>query len=376
MTTTQRSGLEVRVSAAVGDQAAAWDVAGRIPVGLIRELGSAGLLCAQVSERHGGLGLSSMDTGELAAHTGALCGSLRSLMTSQGMVAWTVQRHATPEQRKEYLSRLVGGELAAAAFSEPDAGSDTSAIRTEIVSDGDSVVVRGHKVWSTGAAYADMVLVFGKYEDGAAAVVVPTSAPGVHIEPIADAVGCRAAGHAGVRLDSVRLPADAVLGGGAQAMPLLVTSALAYGRISVAWGCVGILRACLRQTARHASTRTQFGTPLASHQLVARHLAELLVAEQTAARACEHASRCWDDGSAEMVMATVLAKYVASTQATRATRTAMQVLASTGAHEGHPVARALRDAKLMEIIEGSSEICQLILADHVTADMGRTNGSE
>jgi alkylation response protein AidB-like acyl-CoA dehydrogenase len=146
-----------------------------------------------------------------------------------------------------------------------------------------------------------------------------------------------------------------------------VTSALAYGRISVAWGCVGILRACLRDAARHAGTREQFGVPLASHQLVARHLAELLVAEQTATRACEHASRCWDDNSRDVVVATVLAKYVGAHQAARAAQTAMQVLASAGAHDGHPVARALRDAKLMEIIEGSSEICQLILGEHAAA---------
>jgi alkylation response protein AidB-like acyl-CoA dehydrogenase len=107
--------------------------------------------------------------------------------------------------------------------------------------------------------------------------------------------------------------------------------------------------------------------PLAKHQLVARHLAELLVSEQAATRACEHASRCWDDNSPEVVMATVMAKYVGSTGAARSARTAMQVLASAGAHDGHPVARALRDAKLMEIIEGSSEMCQLILADHVLA---------
>lgn len=359
-----------RISAAVGDQAGAWDRAGRIPVGPVRELAGAGLLCTQVPALYGGLGLPSLDTGELTAHTGTLCGSLRSLMTSQGMVAWTIQRHSTRAQREAYLPRLTGGELAAAAFSEPNAGSDLSAMCTEIVPDGDSVVVRGHKVWSTGAAYADMILVFGRFEDGAAAVVVPATADGVGIEPIADPVGCRAAGHANIQLDSVRIPADAVLGGGAQALPLLVTSALMYGRISVAWGCVGILRTCLRSAAEHAGTREQFGTPLAGHQLVQRHLAELLVAEQTATLVCEHASRRWDDNGPDTA-ATVLAKYVGSTRAAWAAQTAMQVLASVGAEDGHPVARALRDAKLMEIIEGSSEICQLVLAGHVTANIGR-----
>ncbi|MEU3232449.1 acyl-CoA dehydrogenase family protein [Nocardiopsis alba] len=362
--------LAERIDVAVGDRAGAWDLAGRIPMDLVRELSGEGLLCAQVPDTYGGLGLSSLETGELAAHTGTLCGSLRSLMTSQGMVAWTIQRHATRAQREVLLPRLTGGEVAAAAFSEPGAGSDLSAIRTEIVADGDSVVVSGDKVWSTAAAYADMILVFGRFEDGAAAVVVPATAPGVRIEPVSSPMGCRAAGHANVLLDSVRLPADAVLGGGAQSLPLLVTSALTYGRISVAWGCAGILRLCLRSAVEHAATREQFGGPLAGHQLIQRHLAELLVAEQTTTRVCEHASRRWDESGPDMA-ATVLAKYVGSTRASWAAQTAMQVLASAGAEDGHPVARALRDAKLMEIIEGSSEICQLVLADHVLAGSGR-----
>jgi len=93
-------------------------------------------------------------------------------------------------------------------------------------------------------------------------------------------------------------------------------------------------------------------------------VAELLVAEQTATRACEHAARRWDDGAPDQVTATVLAKYVSSVNAVRGAATAVQVLASAGATDGHAVARAYRDAKVMEIIEGSSEICQLILGRH------------
>jgi methoxymalonate biosynthesis protein len=147
-------------------------------------------------------------------------------------------------------------------------------------------------------------------------------------------------------------------------LPLLVTTALAYGRISVAWGCVGILRACLAAATAHAATREQFGRPLAEHQLVARHLAELYAGEQIASRVCEHASRCWDAGSPEQVVATVLAKHVSAARAAEGAASAVQVLASAGAADGHSVARAYRDAKLMEIIEGSSELCQLMLAQH------------
>ncbi len=142
---------------------------------------------------------------------------------------------------------------------------------------------------------------------------------------------------------------------------------LTYGRISVGWGCVGILRACLTAATRHARSRNQFGKPLAEHQLVARHLAELFLAEQVATRMCEHASRCWDLGSPDLHVAAVAAKQIAARNATRAAATAVQVLASAGAVDGTPVARAYRDAKLMEIIEGSTEISQLLLAEHALA---------
>ena len=115
---------------------------------------------------------------------------------------------------------------------------------------------------------------------------------------------------------------------------------------------------------RHARQRKQFGKPLAEHQLVARHLAELLAAEQVSTRVCEHASQCWDSGSPDVVVATVLAKHVSAGHAARGAAAAVQVLASAGAQDGHVVARAYRDAKLMEIIEGSNEICQIILAQH------------
>ncbi|MEU6776636.1 acyl-CoA dehydrogenase family protein [Streptomyces sp. NPDC046759] len=351
----------------VDGRAEAWDLAGEIPLDVLRSAGERGLLCAQVAGELGGLGLSSRDNGELTAYAGSLCSSLRSVMTSQGMAAWTIQRLGNQDQSALLLPELVGGRLAAVGFSESGAGSDVTAMSTKIEVVGDSVVVTGHKVWMTAAHYADLLVVFGQCEDGAAVVVVPASAPGVHVERVADPLGCRAAGHANVRFDSVRLPLSSLLGTPGMPLPLLVTTALAYGRISVAWGCVGILRACRNAAARHAASRVQFGKPLHEHQLVAGHLAELYAAEQVAAQACAHASACWDAGSPDQVVATVLAKHVSAGHAARGAAAAVQVLASAGARDGHVVARAYRDAKLMEIIEGSNEICQLILAQHAVA---------
>lgn len=364
------AGAMTSVGLRVGDRAGEWDRAGLLPPDLLRELGAEGRLCAEVPEQYGGWGLSSILSGAYTAHVGALCSSLRSVMTSQGMAAWTVQRLGTAEQAAVYLPRLTGGALAAVGFSEPGAGSDLAAMKTTVRRDGDSVVVDGHKKWVTAAHYADLLVIVGRYEDGLAAVVVPADAPGVRVERIADPLGCRAAGHADVHLDGVRVPADSVLGGHGLPPALLVTTALAYGRISVAWGCVGILRACLAAATAHAAGREQFGRPLAAHQLVAGHLADLFTAEQVATRVCEHASRCWDEGSPDQVVATVLAKHVGATEAARGAATAVQVLASAGSRDGHTVARAYRDAKLMEIIEGSNELCRLMLAQHALSAAG------
>jgi methoxymalonate biosynthesis protein len=351
----------------IGADAEAWDLAGRIPDEVLTAVGGRGLLGAQIPGAHGGWGLTSRENGELTAFLGSRCSSLRSVATSQGMAAWSIQRLASAEQSASLLPELAAGRRAAVGFSEREAGSDLAAMSTTARIEGDTVVLDGHKVWVTGAAYADLLIVFARCGDGAAALAVPTSAPGVQVQRVPEPLGCRAAGHADVRFDGVRLPASSVLGAPGLPLQLLVTTALAYGRMSVAWGCVGILRACRAVAARHAARRVQFGKPLAEHQLVTRHLAELYVAEQAATRACEHAADEWDAGSPDQVMATVLAKYVASTQAAQGAATAVQVLASAGARDGRLVARAYRDTKLMEIIEGSNEICQLLLGQHAVA---------
>lgn len=352
------------IAEVVGQRADEWDLAMEIPADVLQKLGAMGVLCAEVPANYGGLGASSQENGELTAFVGSLCSSLRSIMTSQGIAAWTIQRFGDRNQRRQYLAGLTSGQLAAVAFSEPDAGSDLSAMQTRITQCGDSVIVDGQKKWITGSRYADMLLVLGLQDDDAAFVAVPASAPGVRIEPVSSPLGCRAAGHSDIHFDHVRLPASAVLGGGGQSLSLLFTTALSYGRMSIAWGCTGIIRACLSAATDHARQRRQSGKPLAQHQLVARHLAELLVAEQVATQVCEHASRRWDSGSPDMVIAAVLAKYVCAMEAAKSAARAVQVLASAGAQDGHPVARAYRDAKLMELIEGSNEICQLILAQH------------
>ncbi|WP_430790769.1 acyl-CoA dehydrogenase family protein [Actinoplanes sp. G11-F43] len=357
------------IDALVGDGPATWDATGRIPLDLLRGLGASGVLAAEVPTRFGGPGAGRLVNGELTAHVGARCSSLRSIMTVQGIAATTVLRFGDRDQRRHYLGRLTGGDLACVAFSEPGAGSDLGGIATRVRPAGagtGDLLISGEKSWITGAVYADHILVFGRFGDGpdGAVAVVPADAPGVHVEPVRDPLGCRAATHSRVVLDDVRLPAEAILGGGGQALQLLFTVALSYGRMSVAWGCAGILRACLAAATADARTREQNGARIGDHQLIARHLAEIYTAERIATQVCRHAVDRWDAGAPDAAVTAVLAKQVAATHAARGASAAVQVLASRGFTDGHVVARAYRDAKAMELIEGSTEISQLILARH------------
>lgn len=247
-------------------------------------------------------------------------------------------------------------------MSEPAAGSDLSAIGTRIRAEG-AVVVDWQKMWVAGSRYTDLFLVLRMQDNGAAFAAIPVSVPGVHLEPVPHPLGCRAAGHCHLVLDQVRILLSSVLGGG-QPLPLLFTTALSYGRMSIAWGCVGIAQACLRATTEHARRREQSGVPLSRHQLVARHLAELLGSGAAIHPGVRARQPVLGRGLAGMVVAAVLAKHVSADYAARSAAAAVQVLGSAGAGDGHVAARAYRDAKLMDLIEGSNEICQLILAEH------------
>lgn len=364
-----------KVASLVGDEVESWDTRGKIPSPTLSELGSAGLLCSQVPAKYGGLGCDSRLTGELTAYIGSICSSVRSIVTSQGMAAWTIQRLGNEQQREEYLDALTAGSLAAMAFTEVDAGSDLAAIKTEVHYVGGGIALNGEKVWVTGACYADLLIVVGRLSNGeAVAIAVPAMTDGVDIDPVSQPLGCRAAGHANIRFRDVHLPVTSVLGECGHAMSSLVTTSLTFGRLSVAWGCVGILRGCLKAASTHARFRHQFGRPISDYQLILRHLAMLVALENVSTQVCQNASTNWDSNRSSVAFDAVLAKYISARAAADGASTAVQILASAGASDGHLVARAYRDAKLMEIIEGSNEICELLLAEHALRPLTDTGG--
>jgi alkylation response protein AidB-like acyl-CoA dehydrogenase len=349
---------------ALAARASEFDVKGEVDPGVIDELGARGLLGATVGTEFGGAGYDELAYGELCAQIGGACSSTRSLITVQNLVAQTLNRWGDPGQRDHWLPKLASGETKGAfCLTEPDVGSDGASVTTSVRERGDGWVIDGAKLWVTGGRIADLFLVIGRHDDGPAAVLVERDRPGVSIEPVTGQLGLRAALLADVRFDGVEVPRAALVGRPGFGWSHVAATALDHGRHSVAWGCVGISRSCVEVAADYAVRRRQFGEPLAHHQLVRRMIADMTTDLAAAESLCERAANRRQTGEPSAIHDTMVAKYFASQAAARASADAVQILGAVGTSPRYPVERHFRDAKIMQIIEGSDQMQQLTIAD-------------
>ncbi|GGV11009.1 acyl-CoA dehydrogenase family protein [Streptomyces spectabilis] len=358
--------LAARFADAVRGDAAAWDARGELPADVRRALARDGLLGADLPPCHGGLGAAPEQLGEVCARLGGVCGSLRALVTVQGMVGAALLRWGTAGQRERWLPALARGELTAAfAATEAAAGSDLGAVTTAVERDGDTYTVSGEKRWITFGEVADVFLVLGRTDGRTAAVLVEADRPGVRREPVRGQLGLRAAQLAHVRFDAVRVPSENAVAPPGFGLSHVAGTALDHGRFTVAWGCVGMAEACLRAAAEHAVRRAQGGVVLAEHQQVRSLLGRAVVDGRAARELCLRAARLRAAGDPDAVAETVAAKYAAARAATSVAGSAVQVLGAAGCAPDSLVGRCYRDAKVMEIIEGSAQVSELHIADHL-----------
>lgn len=349
----------------VAPRAGQWDRAQALPAEIIAALGHAGMLGCLVPYRHGGTELGMIEFGLLNEELGRACSSVRSVVTVHSMVCHAISRWGTAEQQARWLAPLASGAaLGAFALSEPEVGSDAGAVACEAGREGDDLVLRGTKRWITLGQIADLFLVFVRLDDRPTALLVERAAPGLTVEPIRDLLGTRASMLAELTFDGCRVPVHNLVGPPGFGIAAVATSALDIGRYSVAWGCVGIAQACLDACLDRAASRRQFGAALAEHQLVRRMLADMIAQTSAARLLCLHAGHLKQAGDPSTVMETFIAKYYASTAAMRIAVNAVQLHGASGCSADQPVERYLRDAKVMEIIEGSNEIQQIAIADY------------
>jgi methoxymalonate biosynthesis protein len=311
----------------------------------------------------GGSGLDTGTLGDLHEEIGRGCSSLRSFLTVHTMATAMMHRWGSPETKRLWLHPLATGELLGAfCLTEPEAGSDAAAGAATATRSGGDYVINGTKRWITAGEVADLLLVIANTDHGRSAFIVEADSPGVERTPIRGMLGCRASMLAEIRFTDCRVPAHALLGregaGG-----IIALSALDLGRFSVAAGSVGIAQAALEASVAYTSERRQGGDLLRNHQLVRAMVSDMVTGVSAARLLCRHAAELKDAGDPATINATWVAKYHASTTAMRCARDAVQLHGALGCSDRFVVGRLFRDAKIMEIIEGSSEIQQLTIAD-------------
>jgi glutaryl-CoA dehydrogenase (non-decarboxylating) len=350
------------VAAEIAPHAGRWDREAAIPRELVDRLRERRYLGSNVPAEYGGPGRDNITYGLLTEEIGRGCSSVRSLLTVHDMVAHVIGRWGSPGQRERYLPALARGEiLGAFGLSEPNAGSDAKSVETVARDDGDAWVLDGRKKWTTFGQIAGLFLVLAKVDDKATAFLVERETPGVTVKPLTGITGTRASLLAEIFFEGCRVPKENLIGKPGFGVSAVMSTALDHGRYSVAWGAVGLAQACLDASRAYAAERRQFGVPIAEHQLVRRMLTNMIAEVRAARLLCLRAGWLRDTRDPGATGEIWVAKYFASTMATRAALDAVQIHGANGCSEEYPVERYLRDSRVLEIIEGSTQIQQITI---------------
>ncbi|MEU8074304.1 acyl-CoA dehydrogenase family protein [Catellatospora citrea] len=350
--------------------AAEWDRRESVARTVVKQLGELGFLGLTVAEEHGGSGGDHLAYCLVLEELGRGDSSVRGLVSvSLGLVAKSIARHGTVDQRARWLPGLCGGDLLGCfALTEPGTGSDAASLTTRAVRDGGDWVITGSKIFITNGTWADVALVFartgGDGPRGISAFLVPTDTAGLTRREIHGKLGLRGQPTAELVFDGARVPGDALLGEEGRGFHLAM-STLDKGRMSVAAGCVGIAQGCLDAAVGYAKERTQFGKPIAAYQLVQQLISDVAVDTAAARLLVWRVADLVDRGQPFATEAS-MAKLFASEAAVRAANKALQVFGGYGYVDEYPVGKYLRDARVTTLYEGTSQIQQLLIGRALT----------
>jgi len=342
-----------------------------IPEEIVQEMRDLGLFGLSIPEEFDGLGLTTLQESRLVE---ALCYAsvaFRSLIgTNVGIGSQGIVMDGTEEQKAHYLPKLASGEMIASfALTEPDIGSDAAHLKTTARRDGSDVVLNGTKRYITNAVRAGVFTVFARTDpdrdggDGVSAFLLPADTPGITVATPDRKLGQRGTKTSDVIFDDVRLPESAIIGGPGNLNRGFRTAmkVLDRGRVHVASIAVGTAQRMLDVATAYAIDRKQFGVPIAEHQFVQGMLAESQ-AELLAARHLVRATADTYDREGQAVIMASSSKFFASEMAFRVADRALQIHGGAGYMAEYPIERLFRDARLLRIYEGTSQIQQVIIA--------------
>ena len=349
---------------------ARWDRDELVDREIVVRLGELGFLGLTLPEELGGTPVDSRSYCLLMEELGRGDSAIRGIVSvSLGLVGKSIAAYGTEAQKKQWLPGIASGEtLACFGLTEPGIGSDAGNLTTRASRDRDDWLITGEKVFITNGTLAKVALVFartgGDGPRGVTAFLVPTDADGFEAREIKGKLGLRGQATASLHLDEVRVPDANRLGEQGKGFRVAM-SALDKGRMSIAAGCVGIARGCLEAATGYAKQRVQFGKPIAAHQLVQELLADTAVDVDAGRMLTWLAADLLDRGE-PMSLAASKAKLFASEAAVRAANNCLQVFGGYGYIDEYPVGKYLRDARVMTLYEGTSQVQKLIIGRALT----------
>ena len=354
-----------------GSQAAKWDRDDAFPHSAIQKLAEIGLLGMSIPEEWGGLGYDARTVFMVISEIARVSASLAIMIAVHNSVgAYPIYRYGTDEQRKKYLPKLTSMYVGAFSLSEAGAGSDASALRTTARRDGDHYVLNGEKNWVTNGRHSWTYLVFARTGEpgpkGITAFIVENDQPGLTIGKSEDKMGLRGSDTVTLAFENARVPVAQRLGAEGEGFKIAL-SMLDSGRIGVAAQALGVMTAAFHEAARYAQQREAWGAPIAKLQAIQFKLAEMERRVQAARLLIQKAAWLKDTGQ-DFIRAASMAKLYTTEAATWVTHQSIQVHGGYGYVKEYPVERYYRDARVMEIYEGTSEIQRLVIARSLLKD--------
>lgn len=347
-----------------------WDADEHFPVDAMKKMGELGLLGIYVPEEYGGSGFGYFEYATALMELGKVCGGVGlSVAAHNSLCTGHIFYHGTEEQKKKYLPKLASGEwIGAWGLTEPNTGSDAMRMKTTAVKDGNEWVINGAKNWITHGLSGDVAVVLVRTGDlldsrGITAFIVEKGTPGFSAVKIKDKLGVRASETAELIFDNVRIPEENVIGevgmGFIQAMQVLDG-----GRISIAALSCGVARGAYEASVKYAKEREQFGKPIAKFQGISFKLADMAT-EVEAAELLTFQAAYLKNSKQPLTKEGAYAKYYASEVAVRCGNEAVQIMGGYGYTKEYPAEKFLRDAKLMTIGEGTSEIQKVVISREI-----------
>ncbi|HLW56474.1 MAG TPA: acyl-CoA dehydrogenase family protein [Bacteriovoracaceae bacterium] len=343
-----------------------YDEKGIFPKELFKKAWELGLINTCIPAEYGGAGFTSLDSVIISEALAYGCMGINTSFMANDLALLPIVLGGNDEQKKKFLTPFTTDfKIASFCLTEPGNGSDAAGIKTTIKEDGDHWVINGEKMWITNAGHADLFVVYGTIDPslkhkGISAVVVEAGTEGIELGKKEDKMGHRSSDTRGIRFNNVRVPKENMLGKPGDGWTIAMNT-LDHSRPLVASSALGGAQRALNLSIQYSKERTQFGVPIAKHQAIQFMIAEMGMKVEAARLLVHKAAWLCDQGQKNTEIASY-AKAFASDSCMQITTDAVQIYGGYGYSKEYPVEKLMRDAKLIQIYEGTSQIQRLVMA--------------